>query len=305
MAIKPVTYYQLASLGPYGSHNYSAPGESRTIGTSGCGPTSAAMVIQTLRPDKKVTPIDTAEWSMKHGYKYKNQGTAYSYFVPQMKEYGLKCKMLNAGNLYHNPSHDIHDKAKKLLQEGNMLICCMGPGIWTKAGHYVVAWKVEGNTVYINDPASKADARAKNKWTTFKNEVKYYWSISYGDKTKASKDGNIYKSMDVKNGKYGSIHSSDTIYHVKDMGNGWSIATNGDRIGYVKNTVIGKTGLSEYKKAKVAIDAPLRASNNRLSDKIEMIPAGTQIQVISKRKNWTNVVVNGKKGYIATKKINF
>ena len=305
MAIKPITYYQLASLGPYGTHNYSAPGESRTIGTSGCGPTSAAMVIQTLRPDIKVTPINTADWSMDHGYKYKGQGTAYAYFIPQMKEYGLKCQMLNTGSLYHNPNSEIHEKAKKLLQEGHMLICCMGPGVWTKGGHYVVAWKVDGAYVYINDPASKAENRVKNKWSVFKNDVKYYWSISYGNKVKLNKDGNIYKDMDAKSGKLATAHVGDTIYHVKDMKNGWSIVTNGSVVGYMKNTVIAKDDMSSYKTAKTVEEAPLRKSNNKLSAKIQTVPAGTKVQVISKRTHWTNVIVDGVKGYIATKRLTF
>ena len=78
--VKPVSYLQTDSK--WKNHNYSAKGENKTIGSSGCGVTAAAMVIATLK-DNNVTPITTAEWSMAHGYKALNQGTYYTYFVPE------------------------------------------------------------------------------------------------------------------------------------------------------------------------------------------------------------------------------
>jgi len=44
---KPVSYLQTDPK--WKNHNYSAKGESKTIGSSGCGPTAAAMVIATLK----------------------------------------------------------------------------------------------------------------------------------------------------------------------------------------------------------------------------------------------------------------
>ena len=59
---------------------YSGTNNSReTIGTDGCGPTCAAMVVATLR-DKKVTPKEAAQWSMRNGCVSPNDGTYWSYF---------------------------------------------------------------------------------------------------------------------------------------------------------------------------------------------------------------------------------
>ena len=87
--VQPIYYMQTDSR--WKNHNYSASGEKKTIGSSGCGVACSAMVIATLK-DKNVTPVHTAEWSMTHGYKALNQGTYYTYFVPQFKEYGFECK---------------------------------------------------------------------------------------------------------------------------------------------------------------------------------------------------------------------
>ena len=299
--IKPVEYYQL----DYPNTKYAAPSESgRTIKTSGCGITSAAMVIQTLRPNLKVTPPDTAKWSMAHGYKIAGCGTSYAYFVPQMKVYGLKCEMLNSSNIYHQPGSSYHSKALKKLKEGSFIIACMGPGTWTKAGHYVVLWQEKDGEVYINDPASHQSYRAKNKWTTFKNEVKYYWSISYGDKTKTVKDGNFYKDKDVLKGKFGNKKAKSVIWVIKDCKDGWSIVTDGTNVGYMKNVVIDNNEkLSKYKTVTATFDTHLREKNLAKSKVIQKVTKGTKMSLITSRQKWSNVKIGDSVGYVPTKKI--
>ena len=139
--IKPVYYLQGDSKWRY--HDYSAPGESRTISSSGCGPTSAAMIAETLRPDLvgTITPVEMAEWSKDHGYKYKNQGTAYAYFAKQFNVYSIICKQLNDSNHYHTTNTKLENKVYGYLKNpGYFVIACMGPGNWTTGGHYVVCY---------------------------------------------------------------------------------------------------------------------------------------------------------------------
>lgn len=307
MAIKPINYYQLSSLGPYGPHDYSAPGEKKTISEAGCGPTSSAMLIQTLRPDTTVTPITTADWSKAHGYKIKNQGTSYAYFTPQFKQYGIECKQLNSDSVYHNTKSSVHDNAKKALKDGNhFLIACMGPGNWTSSGHYIVIYKIDdNNNVYINDPASTSSSRTKSTWSKFSNEVKYYWKIKYGDGTKTNTDCNLYKDMDVIKGKLAKVPTGTKVYHIKDMKNGWSIATDGNHVGYIKNKCLNKEGLSAYKKATTTEQGKLHKSNDKDSEVICTVPQGSKVEVITKRDNWTNVIYDNKNGYFSTKKLKF
>ncbi len=171
---RPIRYLQTDAR--WKKHNYSAPGETRTIGSSGCGITAAAMVIATLK-DATVTPVVTAEWSMARGYKAKNQGTYYSYFVPQMQAYGITCKRLNTSNLYGKSTSEAHTQALAELKKGNWIIACMGKGLWTKSGHYILVYGYENGNVYINDPASVSAAREQNTWQTFAKQVKYMWVV--------------------------------------------------------------------------------------------------------------------------------
>lgn len=176
--VKPISYLQTDPR--WKNHNYSAKGEKKTIGSSGCGPTAAAMVIATLQ-DKNVTPVTTAQWSMAHAYKALNQGTYYTYFVPQMSVYGIACKRLNTSNLYGKSSSAAHTEALNALKNGDWVIACMGKGNWTSSGHFILLYGYENGYVYINDPASTKAARVKNTWALFASQVKYMWTISVPD----------------------------------------------------------------------------------------------------------------------------
>lgn len=173
---RPVSYLQTDPR--WKNKDYSArTGESRkrTIGTSGCGPTCAAMLIETMT-GKTFTPADACAWSLKRGYKAPNQGTYYSYFTPQFHAFGIKCEQLNWKNVYGKPSDPVHKKAFDLLKQGYYLIACMGKGLWTNSGHFVVVWWQDGK-VRINDPNSTAANRTSGDFATFRNQVKYYWAI--------------------------------------------------------------------------------------------------------------------------------
>lgn len=184
---KPISYLQTDPR--WKSKDYSAKGESvkRTIGSSGCGPTCAAMLISTLT-GKAFTPADACAWSLKRGYKAPNQGTYYSYFKPQFKAHGIRCEQLNGSNVYGKPSSSVHEKAFDLLKKGYYLIAVMGKGLWASSGHFVVVWWAD-DKVRILDPNSTKETRLNGDLSTFKSQVKYYWAIDARDyNTKKEED---------------------------------------------------------------------------------------------------------------------
>ena len=170
---QPVYYMQTDAR--WKNTDYSAPGEKTTIGRAGCGPTCAAMLIETMT-GKTFTPADACAWALKKGYKAPNHGTYYSYFVPQFQAFNIKCERLNTVNLYGNSYSAIHARAFELLKQGYYIIACMGKGNWTSSGHYIVVWWEDGK-VRINDPASKAENRINGDPETFRAQVKYYWLV--------------------------------------------------------------------------------------------------------------------------------
>jgi len=180
---KPVDYKQYDSR--WAKKPYNQPGKEsdKTIKSSGCGPTCAAMCIATLA-DKSVTPVETCAWSVKHGFKYADQGTAYGYFVPQLAAYGIDCKQLLSSRIINKPNHPVHDQVKEYLAQGYWVIALMGRkstavrGTWTTGGHYILVWDWD-NKVRINDPVH---ASGNNKYcngdpATFRNEARQYWLV--------------------------------------------------------------------------------------------------------------------------------
>lgn len=171
---KPTSYLQTDPR--WANVDYSAKGEQTTIGKSGCGPTAMAMVLATWA-DKSVTPKSECAWALAHGYKAPHQGTYYGYFAAAAKRYGLYCRMLNGASIYGNPNSKYHAEAKAAVDRGNLVIACMGRGLWTSSGHFVLVWKIDGNTIYINDPASTRTVRTQGDYSTFKQQVKYYFVV--------------------------------------------------------------------------------------------------------------------------------
>ena len=181
---KPVSYLQTDAR--WKNKPYQVPGETATIGGSGCGPACAAMVIATLA-DKSVTPVETCAWSVAHGYKALNQGTYYSYFKPQMAAYGIECKQLLSSRIINQPNHPIHDQVKDYLAKGYYVIALMGPGTWTRSGHFVLLWGWD-DKVRINDPASTKDKRLNGDPATFRNEARCYWLVDARQHNKEDDD---------------------------------------------------------------------------------------------------------------------
>lgn len=171
---QPVYYMQTDSK--WKNKDYSAKGEKTTIGASGCGPTSMAMVLATWA-DPKVDPVSECAWALAHGYKAPHSGTYYGYFEPAGARYGLSVTRLNYSNIYGNSTSQYHAQAKAAIDRGDLVIACMGKGNWTSQGHYVLVWDIKGNTIYINDPASTKTSRTRGDYSLFKKQVKYYWTI--------------------------------------------------------------------------------------------------------------------------------
>ena len=188
---RPVSYLQTDAS--WKSKPYRVTGEQSTIGSAGCGPTCAAMVISTLS-GQNVTPVDTCAWSVAHGYKALNQGTYYGYFPPQLAAYGIDCKRLNTASAYGKPELAVHDEAEDLLRDGYYLIACMGKGLWTRSGHFVLVWWAEGK-IHINDPASTKRERTMGDRDTFRSQVKYYWLV---DAREHNREGNELTEAQVR-----------------------------------------------------------------------------------------------------------
>ena len=207
---RPVSYLQTDPR--WGSLDYSAPGEKTTIGASGCGPTAMAMVLATWA-DPNVTPKTECAWALRNGYKAPKQGTYYGYFVPAAARYGLKARQLSWTNIYGNSKSSLHEEVREAVEAGHLVIACMGKGLWTSSGHYVLVWKIQGNTIYINDPASTRTVRTQGDYSLFRQQVKYYWIIERPENMKEELDMTKEEVLELLNDQKTTY---DTVEEVPD-----------------------------------------------------------------------------------------
>ena len=159
--VRPVDYKQYDAR--WGSVAYSAVGNaSQTIRSSGCGPTAMADILATW-VDGRITPRETAKWALEHGYRTPANGTAWEFFGAIAKAYGFarftQTKSMAA--------------ARSALREGALVVASMGPGYWTKGGHYICLWKADDAYMYANDPASSV--RKKQKLAAFEKQRKQFF----------------------------------------------------------------------------------------------------------------------------------
>lgn len=122
---KGLTYYSQID-NRWKNNLYTSTGNStQTIGSSGCGPTSAAMVVSSIKGT--ITPPQMAEVFVKNGYRSANNGTYWSAYRAVADEF----------NIGYTETSDIQ-KSIDLLRNRNYVICSVGNGLFTTGGHYIV-----------------------------------------------------------------------------------------------------------------------------------------------------------------------
>ena len=119
---------------------YSSVGDySQTIGSSGCGPTSTAMVVSSIKGN--ITPKEMADLYVQYGYRSKNSGTYWSAFKWTADVFNIEYK--ETGNF---------DNAINALKDNNYVVVSCGAGLFTYGGHYIVIVGVDGENLKIYDP---------------------------------------------------------------------------------------------------------------------------------------------------------
>lgn len=120
------------------------------IHSSGCGPTAMAVCISSLT-GKWVTPVDTTVWSYKHGY-YTSAGASHEMVPALAKQYKLSCNGLGT---------DIN-KVRSALKKKHPVVALMGPGYFTKKGHFIVLVAIDNNDqVTVADVGSRERTQYK------------------------------------------------------------------------------------------------------------------------------------------------
>lgn len=312
---------------------YTSTGNSsQTIGSSGCGVASAAMIIDSIKGYIDIRTL--ADTFVANGYRSPNNGTYWSAYRAIADEFDID---------YAETSY--LDKAIELLQSDYYIIASCGNGLFTTGGHYIVIYGIEGNTLKIYDPylySGKFETSTRRGKVTvsgntvycsvdnFRNYANYKQFFCYGyDANSVEKENKTTVS---------TVSTNDTVqttnYQVKITASSLRIrqgaSTSYSQIGsYSKNRIVtilavsnnwGKTNdgwicldytsrdidtlnlTNNAGQTKKLVRAMTLYSNSNLTGKKYNYKANTTIRIlknISSSVDYIQVLATGRKAYIS------
>ena len=158
-----LTYYNQADS-RWVNYMYSSIGDSsQTMGTSGCGPTSAAMVVSSIKG--VITPPEMGDLFVEYGYRSTNNGTYFS---------AMKW-VADVFDITYQETYSLNT-AVDLVKNNYYVIVSCNEGLFTYGGHFVVIVGIDGNTLKIYDPylySGKFDVSSRRGKATVEGNTVY------------------------------------------------------------------------------------------------------------------------------------
>ena len=231
-----LTYYNQTDS-RWRNHQYTSVGNSsQTIGTSGCGPTAAAMIVTATKGT--ITPETMGDLFVQYGYRSSNNGTYWSAFrwVADVFDIGYQ----ETSSL---------DTAISLVRNNDYVIASVGNGLFTTGGHFVVIVGIDGDILEIYDPylySGKFDTSTRRgKVTVSGNTV--YCSIDNFRNYANYKGFFVYQhSGDVKENTSDVTTSTYTRYVKTNTGVGVNIRNGAGTSYNIVGTLADGTSVTIY-----------------------------------------------------------
>jgi len=116
---------------------------NETISSSGCGITSACMIVNSLT-NNSISPPEMAKYSVENGFRIDGVGTVFSLFTAIAKKYGLKCTQTNNIEIAIN-----------CINNGGYCVCSTNGGtngLFSSGGHLFCMSSINGDIIEFADP---------------------------------------------------------------------------------------------------------------------------------------------------------
>ena len=139
------------------------------ISLQGCGPFALDMVYIDLTGDTSMGPIEMAAYATSNGYSTDRNGSAWALVGSGAAGLGLKSEVLGASA----------SSLRAALQAGKDVICVMGPGTFTRVGHFIAldGLDADGRAI-VHD--SNSYLRSHQSWDLdlIVSEMNCAWALS-------------------------------------------------------------------------------------------------------------------------------
>lgn len=137
------------------------------VGYTGCGPVALSMVAVYLTGDLTYSPDYVVQYAIDNGYCIPGNGTAWSLMYEGCNNFGITSYELN------NSKYDMENA----LDNGEVIICLMGPGDFTTEGHFIVIKGYTDSGFLINDPFSLERTNKIWDYNTIENQITSMWAF--------------------------------------------------------------------------------------------------------------------------------
>ena len=138
-----------------------------TIGKAGCGPTCLSMAGIYLTGNGKYTPAYVAEYADQNGYSSEGEGTNWTLISNGASYLGLTSAEIPKNKTVMT----------RLASCGVPIICAVGPGTFTKEGHYIVITGTSDGKFTVNDPNSTENSSKTYSYEEIESQIRNAWAI--------------------------------------------------------------------------------------------------------------------------------
>ena len=137
------------------------------LGLNGNAPTCLSMACVYLTRDGSKNPIIIGDYSMEQGYLDENGHTDYKLMTEGAKEFGLEATELSLDK----------ESLINALQNGEVVICAVNSGDFTKDKSFIVIKGYTNGFFYINDPSSEARSSVGWDFKRLSSQIDKMWSM--------------------------------------------------------------------------------------------------------------------------------
>lgn len=145
-----------------------APYGTSTVAVSGCGPTCLAMVLAGLTGDASITPAVVAAYGTENDYIDEENNTYWSFMEEAPRNWNIACREIGADE----------NEVGAELSLGHPIICSVGPGDFTKNGHFIVLVGYQNGEVTVYDPFSRENSDRTWVYADIVSQFKAMWVYS-------------------------------------------------------------------------------------------------------------------------------